>query len=171
MNCFPSLRRCTRVEPPGGQGVPVLQQAGWAASVSRAGVDSRQDAQWFNPFMEIVQLSERESFVTADGSHIRELAAPGWTQARNQSLAEATVNPGGETAEHLHPNSEEIYYFTAGTGRMRLGAQEADVRAGDCVVIPPGTVHKLWNTGNQPLVLMCCCAPAYSHADTVLTGR
>jgi len=121
--------------------------------------------------MEIAHLSERESFITADGSGIRELAGPSWTGARNQSLAEATVDAGGETAEHYHPHSEEIYYFTAGSGRMRLGAEEAAIAAGDCVVIPPGIVHKLWNTGGQPLVLMCCCAPAYSHQDTVLTGR
>jgi mannose-6-phosphate isomerase-like protein (cupin superfamily) len=51
---------------------------------------------------------------------------------------------------------------------MRLGDDERDVRAGDCVVIAPGVRHKLWNTGDEPLVLMCCCAPAYSHEDTVL---
>jgi mannose-6-phosphate isomerase-like protein (cupin superfamily) len=54
---------------------------------------------------------------------------------------------------------------------MRLGSEEVEVRAGDCVVILPGTAHKLWNTGGEPLVLMCCCSPAYSHDDTVLTGR
>ena len=121
--------------------------------------------------MEIVRLPEIEAFVTKDGSTIRELAGPTWTAARNQSLAEATVPPGGETDEHYHPRSEEIYHFVAGAGRMRLGEQEAEVRAGDAVVIPPGTPHKLWNPGPEPLVLLCCCAPAYSHDDTVLTGR
>lgn len=53
---------------------------------------------------------------------------------------------------------------------MRLGSEEAEIKAGDCVVISPGIVHKLWNTGTRPLVLMCCCAPAYAHEDTVLTG-
>ena len=53
---------------------------------------------------------------------------------------------------------------------MRLASDEADVGAGDCVVIPPGVAHKLWNTGDEPLVLLCCCAPAYSDADTVMTG-
>jgi mannose-6-phosphate isomerase-like protein (cupin superfamily) len=38
-------------------------------------------------------------------------------------------------------------------------------------VIPPGTPHKLWNTGSAPLVLLCCCAPPYSDDDTVMTGR
>ncbi len=110
--------------------------------------------------MEIIHLAGRESFITADGSAIRELAHPSWSGARNQSLAEATVDPGAQTAEHYHPRSEEIYYFTAGRGRMRLGAEEAEVKSGDCVVIAPGTVHKLWNTGAEPLVLLCCCSPA-----------
>ncbi|HEY2594925.1 MAG TPA: cupin domain-containing protein [Chloroflexota bacterium] len=116
-------------------------------------------------------LHDLTSFITADGSSIRELAGPSWTAARHQSLAEATVEPGGETAEHYHPRSEELYYFVAGAGRMSLDGDEAAVAAGNCVVIPPGTPHKLWNTGSAPLVLLCCCAPAYSDDDTVMTGR
>lgn len=121
--------------------------------------------------MQIANLADLDSFTTLDGSTIRELAGPAWTDARNQSLAEAALPAGGETAEHYHPRSEELYYFTAGAGRMRLGADEAAVRAGDCVVIPSGTPHKLWNTGSDPLVLLCSCAPAYSDEDTVMTGR
>ena len=121
--------------------------------------------------LEKANLRDRPSFITADGSTIRELAGPAWTNARHQSLAEAAVDPGAETAEHYHPQSEELYYFIAGEGRMRLDTDEAPVVAGDCVVIPPGTPHKLWNTGDVPLVLLCCCAPAYSDDDTVMTGR
>ena len=120
--------------------------------------------------MEPVRLEQRESFITADGSAIRELAGVPSGNAANQSLAEATVPPGGETAEHYHRVSEEIYFFLSGAGTMRLGDDEAPVRGGDYVVIPPGAVHKLRNPGAEPLVLLCCCAPAYSHEDTVLTG-
>ena len=118
--------------------------------------------------MQVAQLDRLESFTTLDGSRIRELAGPSWTAARNQSLAEATVPAGGATAQHLHRHSEEIYYFTSGHGHMRLGDDETEVVAGDCAVIPPGTVHKLSNNGQDPLVLLCCCAPAYSDEDTVL---
>lgn len=107
-------------------------------------------------------------FITADGSSIRELAGIPSGNATNQSLAEATVPPGSQTVAHLHRRSEEIYLFTGGSGRMRLGGEERAVRAGDCVVIPPSVPHKLWADGGQPLVLLCCCSPAYSHADTVL---
>ncbi len=115
-----------------------------------------------------VQISNRadvDSFVTLDGSTIRELAGPAWTQARHQSLAEATIRAGGETLEHRHHVSEEIYYFVRGAGRMRLGPHEREVVAGDCVVIPPGTPHKLW-AADEDLVLLCACAPAYTDSDT-----
>jgi mannose-6-phosphate isomerase-like protein (cupin superfamily) len=121
--------------------------------------------------VEKANLQELKAFTTLDGSQIRELAGPAWTKVRNQSLAEATVPPGGETAEHYHPSTEELYYFVSGVGRMRLGAEESEVATGDCVVIEPGVAHKLWNPGAEPLVLLCCCVPAYSDDDTVMTGR
>ncbi len=115
-----------------------------------------------------MRREQREAFITADGSSIRELAGVPSRNATNQSLAEAVVPPGGVTIAHLHRTTEEIYLFTAGTGRMRLGDEERPVRTGDCVVIPPGVVHKLWADEREQLVLLCCCAPAYSHEDTVL---
>jgi mannose-6-phosphate isomerase-like protein (cupin superfamily) len=121
--------------------------------------------------MHVSNLDDLESFTTLDGSTIREIAGPAWTPARNQSLAEATVPVGGATTAHLHREAEELYYFTAGRGTLRVGEDERDVGPGDCAVIPPGTVHKLWNTGTDPLVLLCCCAPAYSDDDTVLAEQ
>lgn len=118
--------------------------------------------------MDVVRREQREAFITADGSSIRELAGVPSGNAANQSLAEAVVSPGKETIAHYHRMSEEIYLFTGGSGRMRLGEEERRVGAGDCVVISPGVAHKLWADGEEPLVLLCCCAPAYSHADTVL---
>jgi len=116
----------------------------------------------------IDKLQDVESFTTLDGSEIRELAGQASGNAVNQSLAEATVPPGGETIEHYHRESEEIYFFTHGAGRMRLDGEEREVEAGDAVVIPPGLRHKLWCTGAEPLRLLCCCAPGYSDADTVM---
>lgn len=118
--------------------------------------------------MRIENLERVDSFKTKDGSEIRELAGIPTGNAANQSLAEATVPAGGETEEHHHGVTEEIYLFTSGSGRMRLGDDESDVTVGDTVVIPPGVRHKLWNTGSEPLKLLCCCSPAYSHDDTFL---
>ncbi len=119
--------------------------------------------------MHVDNFDEVEPFTTLDGSEIREIAGRVSLPAAHQSLAEATVPTGGETTEHYHRVTEEIYLFTAGRGRLRVDGEERDVRPGDCVVLPPGAVHKVWNTGDEPLRLLCCCAPAYTHEDTVLT--
>jgi len=119
--------------------------------------------------MDVSQLDEAAPFVTLDGSTIRELAGAVSLPAANQSLAEATVPPGGATTEHFHRVTEELYFITAGTGRMRLADEERDVHPGDCIVIAPGAPHQIVNTGSEPLRLLCCCAPAYSHDDTVLS--
>jgi mannose-6-phosphate isomerase-like protein (cupin superfamily) len=64
---------------------------------------------------------------------------------------------------------EGIYFITAGTGRMRVESETAEVKAGDAIAIPPGKKHKLWNTGTGVLSLLCCCSPCYEHSDTFIT--
>ena len=118
--------------------------------------------------MEIVNLSGAPPFITKDGSEIRELLAYRNSAIRNQSLAEARLPVGAATQEHYHAKTEEIYFITAGRGRMRIEGEWADVKAGDAIAIPPGKKHKLWNTGDEMLRLLCCCAPAYEHSDTIL---
>ncbi len=117
-----------------------------------------------------MRLEDREAFITADGSSIRELAGIPSGNAINQSLAEATVPPGGETVEHFHRTSEEIYYFVAGAGRMRLGDEEADVRAGDTVVIAPGAAAQALQSRRgaaRPALLLRAAVLRRGHRPSV----
>jgi mannose-6-phosphate isomerase-like protein (cupin superfamily) len=52
---------------------------------------------------------------------------------------------------------------------MRIEDEIRDVQPGDAIAIPSGKKHKLWNSGPEPLRLLCCCVPAYEDSDTVLT--
>lgn len=119
--------------------------------------------------MDVRNLNDMPAFITKDGSEIRELLAHRNSAIRNQSLAEARVPVAGSTQEHYHPKAEEIYYITHGRGKIRIEEEVRDLKVGDAVAIPPGKRHKLWNTGTQILRLLCCCAPAYEHSDTLLT--
>jgi mannose-6-phosphate isomerase-like protein (cupin superfamily) len=119
--------------------------------------------------MDIKNLNEVSPFTTKDGSEIRELLAHRNSAIRNQSLAEARLPVGASTQEHFHPLAEEIYYITHGAGKIRIEGETREVRAGDAIAIPPGQKHKLWNTGHETLRLLCCCAPAYEHSDTIIT--
>ena len=113
-------------------------------------------------------LKNIESFITKDGSTIRELLHPNTSRIKNQSLAEATVPPGNTTQLHRHEKTEEIYHILAGQGCMILGERRFDVAPGDSVIISPGTPHCIQNTGSNTLRFLCCCSPAYSHDDTEL---
>ena len=119
--------------------------------------------------MDVKNLNDVPAFTTKDGSEIRELLAHRNSAIHNQSLAEARVPVGGCTQEHYHPKAEEIYYITHGRGRIRIEREVREIKAGDAIAISPGQKHKLWNTGSETLRLLCCCAPAYEHSDTVLT--
>ena len=119
--------------------------------------------------MDLKNLDAVGCFITKDGSEIRELLAHRNSAIHHQSLAEARLPVGGATQEHYHPLTEEIYYITHGQGAIRVGTETRPVRPGDAIAIPPGQKHKLWNTGGEPLRLLCCCAPAYEHADTIIS--
>jgi mannose-6-phosphate isomerase-like protein (cupin superfamily) len=110
-------------------------------------------------------------YTTKDASEIRELMHPATHPVRNQSLAEARVLPGQRTEHHVHSLTEELYHITAGRGEMQLGEERFSVGPGDTVLIAPGMPHCIRNTGNAPLVLLCCCSPAYTHDDTTLVER
>jgi mannose-6-phosphate isomerase-like protein (cupin superfamily) len=109
-----------------------------------------------------------QSYITKDGSIIRELMHPDVHGNMRQSLAEAIVPVHGKTYLHKHSRSEEIYHITEGHGLLFLGNKQCEVTAGDTVYIPLDMPHQIKNVGEVPLKILCCSSPAYSHDDTEL---
>lgn len=116
--------------------------------------------------MVIRSLDRAEPFTTKDGSTIRELLGLPTAPVRNQSLAEATLEPEQATERHYHAESEEIYFLLEGSGELEIDGERSRVAAGDAILIPPGARHRLRADESGPLRLLCCCAPAYRHEDT-----
>ena len=111
-------------------------------------------------------LHEVKPYTTKDGSLIRELMHPEVHGNRNLSFAQAVIEPGSSTMCHIHKNAEEIYHVVQGKGVMRLDREKFFIAPGDTICITPGQTHSVENTGAEPLVIYCCCAPPYSHEDT-----
>lgn len=111
-------------------------------------------------------MNNIQPYLTKDGSLIRELMHPDMNGSRNLSFAEAEIEKGKATALHRHLLSEEIYHVTRGEGMMTLGREHFSIHSGDTICIYPGTPHRVVNSGNEPLRILCCCAPPYSHSDT-----
>ncbi len=111
-----------------------------------------------------MELRNRERdatpFVTKDGSTIRE-----YHHTALQSLAEASLEPGGATQRHYHARSEEIYLIVEGGGELEVDGERREVAAGDAVLIPPKAWHEL-TAGRSGVRLLCCCVPPYADDDT-----
>lgn len=116
--------------------------------------------------MKVRNIKDSNPFITLDGSTIREIVHPGNIPSVNQSLAEARIEPGNATSNHIHRITEEIYYILSGKGRMHLSKNEFIVAENDAIIIPNGIEHYIENIGDNKLVFLCCCTPPYSDEDT-----
>lgn len=120
--------------------------------------------------MHVSHLDDAPAFVLLDGSTIRDLAGPVSLPTEKHSPSEPSVPAGGATAERHHVLSDELNFFTAGSGYLRGGDEYREVRTGHCVVISPGVIPKVTYIADDPLELPCCFAPPYSDDDTIRTG-
>jgi mannose-6-phosphate isomerase-like protein (cupin superfamily) len=121
------------------------------------------------PNMEIRNQDGIEPFVGDDGAIVRELASPRNSCLTSHSLAEIRHPPGTASDEHYHTEAEEVYYVLTGSGAVRIDSETHDLGPGDVVVIVPGQRHKVRQTGEDDLVLLVTCVPAYSVDEVVFT--
>jgi mannose-6-phosphate isomerase-like protein (cupin superfamily) len=115
--------------------------------------------------VEVRSREQAEPFTTKDGSTIRVLLDARLGGAVNQSLAEASLEPGQATQRHYHARSEELYVLLEGEGDMEVDGERSRVGPGEAILIPPGAWHQI-RAGEAPLRFLCCCAPPYSDEDT-----
>jgi len=122
--------------------------------------------------MFIRDLSERKEIVSGDGAALRELFNPLKDDLKvGYSLAHAVVRPGKITAPHRLKVSE-VYYVLAGEGIMYVDYEEAEVREGQAVYIPPRSTQKIRNVGEEDLVFLCIVEPAWRpECEEVLGGK
>ncbi len=74
---------------------------------------------------------------------------------RKIGCSHMTVPPGKAAWPlHLHAANEEALFILQGRGRIRMGDQESEVKAGDYVALTVGTAHQLRNTSEQNLVYL-----------------
>lgn len=102
---------------------------------------------------------------TPQGSEIRPLMDRTVGPITQCSLAEETLPPGKTVPPHTHEVLEEIYYILSGSGVMTIGAESQEVGAGDAIYIPKNNVHTLTNTGDEAMMLLLVCGPAFYFED------
>jgi mannose-6-phosphate isomerase-like protein (cupin superfamily) len=118
--------------------------------------------------MTLTRYADIPVYVTKDGSEIRELMHPACMAIALQSLAEATVHPGQRTQLHRHARTEELYHVSLRSRLDDPGRRMFRSRRWRHGAHRAGTPHCIEALGEEPLRILCCCAPAYAHEDTEL---
>ena len=109
---------------------------------------------------EFITPSESDEFSTEERCSILELLNN--PNDRSQSLARARVEPGVTTAWHRLKDTTEVYYILNGKGLVEIGElHKKEVNRGDVVKIPANMAQRIQNTGDEDLLFLCFCAPAF----------
>ena len=72
-----------------------------------------------------------------------------------------TLAPGQSSGEEpeAHRASDQVLLLVEGTLTAFIAGHRSQLKAGDVVVIPPGTKPRFTNQGNQPAVTFSVYAP------------
>lgn len=99
----------------------------------------------------------------ADGEYIYETEGVENGANKAYSIAIVIIFPGKSSNRHYHPEVEEIYIATAGSGRLEIEGQEDQImKPGDIAAIPIGKKHQIYSIGESPLEMVVTCADAWT---------
>ncbi len=85
-------------------------------------------------------------------------------------MIETVVQPEGFVAAgHVHPSQSERFAVAAGTLGLKAGGKKMTLGPGDVVTVEPGTSHRFWNAGNEPVRFVCEVRPALQFESLLET--
>ena len=110
------------------------------------------------------KISPAPDAIAPDGSEVRLLGS-----LPRGSMAVFRLAPGAVSKAVAHRTVEEIWYFTAGHGRMwrKLGDREeiTEVAPGVSITIPTGTHFQFRCDGGEPLEAVAVTMPPWPGDD------
>jgi quercetin dioxygenase-like cupin family protein len=76
-------------------------------------------------------------------------------------VVEVGMFPPGQPGPplHLHPYTDEMFYIADGDATFQLGDSESQLSAGALVIVPRGSVHTVWNSGDRPVRGLLAISP------------
>jgi putative monooxygenase len=108
---------------------------------------------------------------TRRGGRVQTLLSPRTVGSTSGFMGIAAVEPGGAVAEHYHPYSEEFVYVVAGSLDLYADDERHELFAGQGVVLPINTRHRLVNPGTEEAQIVfhlgpLAPRPELGHVDT-----
>ncbi|OPY53436.1 MAG: Cupin domain protein [Methanosaeta sp. PtaU1.Bin112] len=116
--------------------------------------------------MIIRDLEECRYFRAMDNTLICELLHPGREGLDlPYSIAHAILQPGEASLPHRLKKSAEVYLILEGEGQMHIDREISPVRAGQAVLVPPGSWQHIRNSGDAILKVICLVSPCWRADD------
>lgn len=116
---------------------------------------------------EFKQINDEPDAIAPDGSEVRLLC-----NTSGGSMAHFRLAPGGVSKPIRHRTIDEVWYITAGEGRMWLSFDDADdvadLRPGISVSLPLGTRFQFRCDGATPLEAVGVATPPWPGTDEAI---
>ena len=108
---------------------------------------------------------------TRRGGRVQTLLSPRTVGSTSGFMGIAPVEPGDAVAEHYHPYSEEFVYVVSGQLDLYANGELHELSAGQAVVLPIETRHRLVNRGRDDAQIVfhlgpLAPRPELGHVDT-----
>jgi len=85
-------------------------------------------------------------------------------------VIETVVQPKGcVAAAHVHPSQTERFAVVSGRLGVKAGGKKHTLDAGQFVTVEPGTAHRFWNAGEEPVRFVCEVRPALQFESLIET--
>ncbi len=95
----------------------------------------------------------------------------GWHFLKNDALSviRENMNPGTAEQMHLHQLAQQLFYILSGVASFEIAGEALELKEGESVHIPAGTIHRIANKSNEVLHFLVISQPK-SHGDRINFG-
>jgi quercetin dioxygenase-like cupin family protein len=97
-------------------------------------------------------------FQPADEEPVRSVV----TESKDAVVVAWYIKPGQEIPAHIHPNGQDTWTILSGKGEYYLDEARTrkPIAEGDVVIAHTGSVHGVFNNGDEPLVFISVVSPS-----------
>ena len=79
--------------------------------------------------------------------------------------------PGGATPPNSHTEAHEFFYVIAGEGEAESDGERMAIGRGDALLLEPGSVHVVRNTGTSKLYTLTIMTPNQEFSELIRSGE
>lgn len=69
-------------------------------------------------------------------------------------VKEIVIKPANRLSYQRHAHRSEHWFIVGGSGQVVLDGLQSDVGVGEAVDVPIGSLHRIGNTGSEPLIFI-----------------